>query len=99
MYVAATLVAASLNVLLVDAQRYNRVFGPMIGKRTQDAGDFKGEEVFDFNVPDDSQTTDTDQFDFRQPSTSCPLDSLFMQLTPEWQQMILKMMRRASYKS
>ena len=33
--------------------------------------------------------TEAETFDFRK-SASCPLDALFMQLTPEWQQLILK---------
>eukprot|EP00057_Strongylocentrotus_purpuratus_P024356 XP_011678830.1 PREDICTED: uncharacterized protein LOC105445241 isoform X2 [Strongylocentrotus purpuratus] len=80
----------------VEGQRFNRLFGPSMGKRTQTES--AGEEVFDFNVPDDSQKTETSAFDFAK-STTCPLDSLFMQLTPEWQQMIMKMMRQARYKS
>ncbi|XP_030829469.1 uncharacterized protein LOC115919535 [Strongylocentrotus purpuratus] len=89
-------ILAACNVGFSEAQRYNRIFGPMLGKRTQTES--AGEEVFDFNVPDDSQKTETSAFDFAK-STTCPLDSLFMQLTPEWQQMIMKMMRQARYKS
>ncbi|XP_041460147.1 uncharacterized protein LOC121411461 [Lytechinus variegatus] len=79
-----------------EAQRYNRIFGPMLGKRTQTES--AGEEVFDFNVPDDSQKTETGAFDFSKSSTY-PLDALFMRMTPEWQQIIIKMMRQARYKS
>lgn len=73
-----------------------RIIGPLMGKRGE-TDDFENDVINRVRAVQDQKADLLARSGLDDPAFSCPLDSLFLSLEPQWQDVILEILRLASY--
>ncbi|XP_072019946.1 uncharacterized protein [Amphiura filiformis] len=99
-YFFMAILACSIWASSAANKNKNRLFGPMAGKRSND--DLKNFMGFLSDTTEDKQDTRPadyqNQKDFLQTDKTCWLDTAYSRLSPEWQEVVYKILTMAESK-